>query len=61
MAGVEPAPRVQQVADLARQAQQAQGVGDGRAVPAHLARHLLLGEAELLLQALEGLGLLERA
>ena len=42
------------------QAQQAQGVGDRGAVLAHLARHLLLGEAELLLQPLVGLGLLER-
>ena len=59
VAGVETA-RAEQLAQLAGQAQQAQRVGDGGAVAAHLARDLFLGEVELLLEPVEGLGLLER-
>src|SRR6185369_1084410 len=48
-------------APLAWQAKQAQRVGDGGAVAAHLARDLFLGEPQLLLEAVEGLGFLQRA
>ena len=59
MAGVEAA-RGEQVAQLAREPKEAEGVGDGGPLASHPARHLLLGEAKLLLQTLEGLGLLQR-
>src|SRR6185295_10999628 len=58
--GIEAA-RVEEVAHLAREAKQAQRVGDGGAVAPDLARDLFLGEAQLLLEAVEGLGLLQRA
>ena len=48
-----------QLAQLARQAQQAQRVGDRRALASHAPRDLLLCQVELVLQALEGLRLLE--
>ncbi len=57
--GVER-PRRDHLAQLSGQAEQAESVGDGGAVPADPARDLLLGERELALQAVKGLGLLER-
>lgn len=46
--------------DLFRQADQAQQVGNGRARLADRFRDLLLGQLELLLQALQGSGFLDR-
>ena len=60
MAGIER-PRVEQLPHLARQAEETQRVRHRGAVAAHLARDLFLGEPQLLLQAMEGLGLFERA
>ena len=59
VARVEP-PLGDQLAQLARQAQQAQRVRDRRALATHAPRDLLLRQVELVLQALEGLRLLER-
>ncbi len=58
MSGVE-LPAGHHLPQLAGQAQEAEGVRDRGAVAAHAARDLLLGEAELVLQPVEGLRLLD--
>ena len=59
MPGVE-APARHQLPQLAGQAQEAQRVRDRGAVAPDPAGDLVLGEAELVLQAVEGLRLLDR-
>jgi hypothetical protein len=56
---IQPSRR-QELAHVAREAQEPQRVGHGRAVLADATRHLLLREPELLVEALVGLRLLQR-